>query len=481
MTVNMLFADSGFGTTEIENLFVFGQFKDIKEGQTNYRTFELFIFIIMGFTGGAIGAGFNGIMKRIHLKHDTPSYKKLQYIRVIIFTTLMAFVSFFLPLMWQQCHNLPSEEDKQAWTSEEKDLVDDLVQFQCKDGQYNQLASLMLTPAETAIKQLFHFREYEDSSYATFGFGSLILFMIPYFFLSTATAGLSVPRGVFIPTLLAGAAYGRMWGHVLNTLFPGSVADAGTYALMGAASINGGVTRITISMTIIMLETSGNITYLLPLMVTFIAARYSGNAINSGLYDMLIYINELPFIVNSLRSLGLLNYSPVSELMATPVKVFHVHEKVKDIYKVLKETKHNGFPVVNHAGQLQGIILRQNLCTLLELSVFSKPAAQSPGISPGGKSKRSIDLAVDVALSPRSPRSPGGGSVRATRSASNADDGEVILDTPSRSVYYDVLQRKYPKFTTIDDVTIDPDDMVILETIVHENVLCNLLLVGLVA
>jgi chloride channel 7 len=152
----------------------------------------------MGFSGGAIGAGFNGIMKRIHIKHDSPSYKKLQYVRVIIFTIVMALVSFFLPLMFYQCHELPSEEDKAAWTSEERDLVSDLVQFQCKDGQYNQLASIFLVPAETAIKQLFHFREYEGTSYATFGFGSLFMFIIPYFFLATATAGLSVPRGVFI-------------------------------------------------------------------------------------------------------------------------------------------------------------------------------------------------------------------------------------------------------------------------------------------
>lgn len=452
-------------------MFVFGQFKDVKEGETNYRTWELFVFILMGFSGGVIGAGFNSIMKIIHLKHDTPSLKKMQYARVLIFTVLMAFVSFFLPLMFYQCHSLPSEQDQAEWSSEEKDLVDQLVQFQCKDGEYNQLASLFLVPAETAIKQLFHFREYDDTSYATFGFGSLFMFVIPYFFLSAATAGLSVPRGVFIPTLLAGAAYGRLWGHVLNILFPGSVADAGTYALMGAASINGGVTRITISMTIIMLETSGNITYLLPLMVTFIAARYSGNAINMGLYDLLIYVNELPFVVPSLRNLGLLNYSPVSEHMATPVKVFHVYEKVRDVVKVLKETKHNGFPVINKDGKLQGIILRQNLCTLLELGVYSKEAKDVQSVpSPRSKGGRPASIVVDTSVhSPRETKTPGGGFVLITRSDSGVHNEsankfagpiDVVLGEPSKEVYYDVLQRKYPKFTTIDDINVDPANMV---------------------
>ena len=35
---------------------------------------------------------------------------------------------------------------------------------------------------------------------------------------------------------------------------------------------------MTISMTIIMLETAGNMTYLLPLMVTFATARYTGSS-----------------------------------------------------------------------------------------------------------------------------------------------------------------------------------------------------------
>lgn len=33
--------------------------------------------------------------------------------------------------------------------------------------------------------------------------------------------------GLFVPTLLAGAAFGRLIGHWMNSLFPGHVADSG--------------------------------------------------------------------------------------------------------------------------------------------------------------------------------------------------------------------------------------------------------------
>ena len=96
-----------------------------------------------------------------------------------------------------------------------------------------------MTPADVAIRQLFHFREYKGESYSTFDAGPLFIFFIPYFAMAALIGGLMIPSGLFVPSILAGAAYGRIWGHALNIMFPGSVADAGTYSLMGAAAING--------------------------------------------------------------------------------------------------------------------------------------------------------------------------------------------------------------------------------------------------
>ena len=104
------------------------------------------------------------------------------------------------------------------------------------------------------------------------------------------------PAGLFVPTLLAGAAFGRLIGHWMNLAFPGYVADSGTYALIGAAAVLGGMARMTIAGCVIVLEACGNITYLLPLMVTFAASRYAGNAINESMYDMQIHIKEMPFL-----------------------------------------------------------------------------------------------------------------------------------------------------------------------------------------
>ena len=49
------------------------------------------------------------------------------------------------------------------------------------------------------------------------------MFSALYFILSCWTYGLSVSGGLFIPTLLTGAAWGRLVGIGLAAIFPGAV------------------------------------------------------------------------------------------------------------------------------------------------------------------------------------------------------------------------------------------------------------------
>ena len=66
------------------------------------------------------------------------------------------------------------------------------------------------------------------------------MFFLTYIFLATWTYGLYVPSGLFVPTILCGAAWGRLFGDCVYGLFPkGSWSGPGIYALVGAAAMLG--------------------------------------------------------------------------------------------------------------------------------------------------------------------------------------------------------------------------------------------------
>lgn len=93
--------------------------------------------------------------------------------------------------------------------------------------------------------------------------------------------GCKVPAGIFVPSMAIGASFGRMVGILVQALhesFPDSKFFAscepdvpcitpGTYALLGAGAALSGVMHLTVSVTVIMFEITGALTYILPTMV----------------------------------------------------------------------------------------------------------------------------------------------------------------------------------------------------------------------
>lgn len=148
-------------------------------------------------------------------------------------------------------------------------------------GYYNDMATVFFTTQELAIKQLLH-------NEGEFSFSTLAVFTCIYFALFCWTQGIAAPVGVFVPAILTGASYGRLVGQLLNNIGSAWRINPGTFALIGAASFLGGVTRMTIALTVILIEATNDTTYGLPIMITLMVAKWTGDWFNEGLYDIAI-------------------------------------------------------------------------------------------------------------------------------------------------------------------------------------------------
>ena len=98
------------------------------------------------------------------------------------------------------------------------------------------------------IRQAHH-HEARDDGRARY-IGWLLYGTVVKLVLTIITFGCKVPSGVIIPALDAGALFGRLVGQTISTTSPG------IFAMVGAAAFLAGVSRMTISLCVIMFEVS---------------------------------------------------------------------------------------------------------------------------------------------------------------------------------------------------------------------------------
>ncbi|TWW69660.1 H(+)/Cl(-) exchange transporter 7 [Takifugu flavidus] len=361
-------------------LINFGRFES---ESVAYNLYEIPLFIAMGAIGGLLGALFNILnywltIFRIRYVHRPC----LQVMEAMLVAAVTATVSFTMIYFSNDCQPLGSEH------SEEYPL-----QLFCADGEYNSMATAFFNTPERSVRSLFH------NQPRTYNPLTLGLFTLTYFFLACWTYGLAVSAGVFIPSLLIGAAWGRLCGILLASITStGSIwADPGKYALIGAAAqlgdyhfyqymkplyshntevFPGGIVRMTLSLTVIMVEATGNVTYGLPIMLVLMTAKIVGDYFVEGLYDIHIKLQSVPFLHG--EAPGTSHWLTAREVMSSPVTCLNRIEKVGTIVDTLSNTStnHNGFPVVvqvtggDEPAKLCGLILRSQLIVLLKHKVF---------------------------------------------------------------------------------------------------------------
>ncbi|OLN87057.1 H(+)/Cl(-) exchange transporter 5-like protein 2 [Colletotrichum chlorophyti] len=108
--------------------------------------------------------------------------------------------------------------------------------------------------------------------------------------LTIITSGCKVPSGIIIPALDGGAIFGRLIGQFFGGISP-------IFAVVGAAAFLAGVSRMTVSLAVIMFELTGEVTYIPAFMCAILTAKWVADAISTdSVYDLSQHLLGHPFL-----------------------------------------------------------------------------------------------------------------------------------------------------------------------------------------
>ncbi|KAG7905418.1 hypothetical protein KL906_005084 [Ogataea polymorpha] len=201
-------------------------------------------------------------------------------------------------------------------------------------------------------------------------FASLLYATVLRVVLVVVSYGCKVPCGIFVPSMAAGATFGRAIGLLVEMFNPCANAEqgkciiSGTYAFLGAAAALSGITHLTLAVVVIMFELTGAIKYIVPTMIVVGVTKIINDRWGigcGGIADQMIKFNGMPFLdPKEEHDFG---SHRISDCMTDQVVVIPVSGYTyRDVEHLLAETSFQSYPVVtDNESVVTGIIKRSQL------------------------------------------------------------------------------------------------------------------------
>lgn len=247
--------------------------------ESDWRTRDIPFFIFLGIAGGLFGAFFVKFTKWWPKHYRLLRFFKNPLIDVITISLVTGLVTFWNPYT------------KQAST----ELILDLA-TSCSSELDSSLCPTDPDQFNAEIQRL------------------LVALLIKVV-LTFVTFGLKLPSGIYVPSMVAGAIFGRVFAMILQVMqrwivlkespmclyllqaYAHSTIDLGIYSIIGAGAFMAGVTRMNITLVTILFELTSSYNYVLPFAISVSAATWFGGLLEeNSLYESLLISNDYPFM-----------------------------------------------------------------------------------------------------------------------------------------------------------------------------------------
>jgi len=252
------------------------------------------------------------------------------------------------------------------------------VRFNCPEGEYNPVASLLLTTSEGAVKRLFSCRNSGEIH-----LGNECLAFVAYTMLNIFLTGIPVPSGNFTGSMLIGGMVGRIVGAAGHH-FGYATAPSGIYAMIGSAAMLCGFKQMCVAVVVFISGCANDLNLVPPLMVSITVALLLNREINErGFDEEQILRKKIPYLpaeppkcFDRAVAEDLLDQFPTIAEMAPEMAV----DKLRDILDNHEEL--TVFPVVKTLVEdfkvCIGFTTRDRLLAAAEASESSTPRSSAP-------------------------------------------------------------------------------------------------------
>ncbi|KAJ2975347.1 hypothetical protein NUW58_g8381 [Xylaria curta] len=249
----------------------------------DWEWFELAGFILVGILGGAAGALFIKASRRWALSfRKIPIIKKYPLFEVFLVALVTGLIGY-----WNILTKLPVAK-----------LLLNLA-APCENDEKDDELGLCVSSIDGIPGVI-----------ATLGAAFVIKG-----FLTIITFGIKAPAGIYVPSMVVGGLMGRIVGHLVQWIvlrFPhwaiwgacplvqeGTCVQPGVYALIAAGSTMCGVTRLSVTLAVILFELTGSLDYVLPFSLAILVAKWTADALEPlSIYDLLTMMNSYPYLDN---------------------------------------------------------------------------------------------------------------------------------------------------------------------------------------
>jgi CIC family chloride channel protein len=186
----------------------------------------------------------------------------------------------------------------------------------------------------------------------------LLIFLKP---LATSfTLGSGNSGGVFAPSLFTGAMLGGSFGYLAMHFFPDLKIEIGAYALVGMAAVFSAAARAPLTSMLIVFEMSNDYRLILPLMTAgMIASTFAQWLQSDSIYSLKLTKRGIRF--DQGRDMDIMQTVQVDEVMNSAPITIQREQSVAELFAAFQENNLGGFPVINNAKELYGMVTMQDM------------------------------------------------------------------------------------------------------------------------